>query len=201
MAESATASSTVDPASPCQVRPLARADADIVGSWLAVPDMQAVMEDEPGGVRAATAKIRGLVGRDPLRDRECAYVVLYEGRHIGYFHLMWINWISRTGEIDVMVEPATQRSLQGLWVIAKIGEVIFDQLNLRKAYGFIFATNPSSMRFFNRLGKMEAVLKAGRRPARGDEDVHLAAITAASYREMRARYKWDEFIKGRGSRA
>ncbi len=191
----------VDPSSPCQVRPLERRDCATLIDWLASSEMLAVMEDEPGGLGAMKRKLVGLVGRDPTRDRECAYLVSFEGRAIGYFHLMYINWISRTGEIDVMVEPASQRSLLGLWVIAKIAEVGFDQLNLRKLYGYIFASNAASARFFSRLGPIEATLKAGRRPLRGDEDVHLMALTDASYREMRKRYRWDEFIKGRGKGA
>jgi RimJ/RimL family protein N-acetyltransferase len=194
----ADAACTVDPASPCQVRAIQRGDLVVIDQWLADEAMQAVMEDEPGGPTSIRRRLRGLVGCDPVRDRECAYLVNYQGRAIGFFHLKYVNWISRTCEIDVMVEPSTQRSLLGLWVVSKIAEVCFDQLNLRKAYGYIFASNQASARFFSRLGPIEATLKAGRRPPRGDEDVHIAALTAESYREMRKRYKWDEFIKGRG---
>jgi len=186
---------------PCTFHALLASDVATLTSWLSAPEMQAVLEDEPGGPAAAARKARKLVGLDPIRNRECAYMVMYEGRPIGFIHVLYINWISRTTEIDIMVEPASQRSLLGLWVVAKTAEICFDLLNLRKAYGYIFATNTPSSRFFSRLMPVEATLTAGRRPEKGDEDVLIASLTVESYRKLRQRYKWDEFIKGRGHQA
>jgi len=160
--------------------------------------MQKVLEDEPGGALAARSKVHGLLGMDPLRNAQCGYMVHFQDRPIGFVHVLSINWISRTCEIDIMVEPTSQRSLLGVWVLAKTGEICFDVLNLRKAYGYIFAHNLRSSRFFSRLMPVEATLVAGRRSRSGDEDVLVASLTVDSYRQLRNRYKWDDFIKGRG---
>lgn len=198
--------SPADPPTPvrssavCQVQGLSRRDAPVLRRWLSDPQMQAFLEDEPGGAVGAARKVLHLVGCDPVRDREAGYIVRYDGHPIGFIHLKEINWISRTGEIDVLVDQAVQRSLKGLWVVAKIAEVAFDQLNLRKLYGYIFASNPASLRLFQRLGTIEATLTAARRPRTGDEDILIAALTVERYRELRQRYRWDAFTAGRGPR-
>jgi len=185
---------------PCQFRALCADDVELLTQWLANPDIQRVFEDEPGGVEAARRKAQALIGKDPVTDRQCGYLVLYEQRPIGFIHLKEINWIGRTGELDILVEPASQRSLLGLWVVAKTAEICFDMLNLRKAYGYIFASNTPSSRFFSRLLAHEATLTPGRRPESGDEDVLIVSLTVEHYRALRVRYRWDDFIKGRGAK-
>jgi len=189
-----------EPREPCHFRPLCGDDLELLTQWLANPDIQRVFEDEPGGFDASRRKVQALIGMDPVIDRQCGYLVFYEQRPIGFIHLKEINWIGRTGEIDILVEPASQRSLLGLWVVAKTAEICFDMLNLRKAYGYIFANNTPSSRFFSRLLQHEATLSPGRRPASGDEDVLILSLTVEHYRALRSRYRWDDFIKGRGTR-
>lgn len=187
------------PGDPCRFRALCSDDVEILTRWLADPDIQRVFEDEPGGLDAARRKAQALIGMDPVIDRQCGYLVLYEQRPIGFIHLKEINWIGRTGEVDILVEPASQRSLFGLWVVAKTAAICFDLLNLHKVYGYIFASNIPSQRFFSRLLELEVTLSPGRRPESGDEDVLIVSLTVEHYRALCSRHRRNHFITGRST--
>jgi RimJ/RimL family protein N-acetyltransferase len=174
----------------CSFRPIATADVAVVHGWMDGPEMQAKMEDQALTSREITAKLAGLVGQDPVRDRQGAYMIEHDARPIGFVHLMWINWISRTAEVDLIVDPALHRSFRSFWVVQKAGEVAFEFLNLNKVYAFVYASNLDSIGMFRRLLRIEALLPAGRRPPEGDEDVYIVGLTAAGYRARKRRLTW-----------
>jgi RimJ/RimL family protein N-acetyltransferase len=174
----------------CTFRPIATNDIAVIHSWMDGAEMQAKMEDQALTSKEITAKLAGLVGQDPVRDRQGAYIIEHEGRQIGFVHLYWINWISRTGEVDLMVDPALHRSFRSFWVVAKAGEVAFEFLNLNKVYAYVYASNLDSIGMFRRLLGVEAVQPAGRRPPEGDEDVYIVGLTAATYRARKRRLTW-----------
>jgi RimJ/RimL family protein N-acetyltransferase len=174
----------------CTFRPIATHDIAVIHGWMDGAEMQAKMEDQALTSQEITNKLAALVGQDPVRDRQGAYIIEHEGRPIGFVHLYWINWISRTGEVDLMVDPALHRSFRSFWVVQKAGEVAFEFLNLNKVYAYVYASNLDSIGMFRRLLRVEAVQPAGRRPPEGDEDVYIVGLTVASYRARKRRLTW-----------
>jgi len=178
----------------CTLRSMEQADVATIHGWMNNEEMQAKLEDQALSSDEIDAKLEQLVGCDPLADKQGGFVVDYDGRAIGFIHLMWINWISRTGEVDLMVNPELLRSMLAFNVLQKAGELAFEQLNLNKIYAYVFASNKDSIGLLKRVMRVEATQKAGRRPATGDEDVHVVSLFAEDYVKTLTRMRWPGYV-------
>ncbi len=135
-------------------------DAAILIQWYGHPEIQEVIEDEelsPEGLRAKAAKLATL---DPFRDGECAYIFRIWRRARGTgAHFMWIDWVSRTAELDFFLAPDSRGALVALRVLEGIGRIAFETYQLHKVYGFSYGSNEimtSRKRYFM---TNEAILK------------------------------------------
>jgi RimJ/RimL family protein N-acetyltransferase len=167
-------------------------DVEVVAGWLDHPDTQSVIEDEQLTPRQRRDSLHSLAGATAEHDGECGFILERLGEPCGFIHLMWINWISRTGEIDFLVSPAWTRSLAGFAVIQQAGEIAFDRLNLNKVYGFVYANNAASLSPLRRVLTIEATMHQA--TVRGGQvtDVHIASMTALQYQLRKQEIAWHE---------
>ena len=164
-------------------------DVAMLLEWMADPTLQEVIEDEDLDEDETGDKWARVASSDPFRDRQVAFVIEADGRPVGLVHLMWINWISRTAEIDLFAAP--QRPRAGFWVVQKCGEIAFDLLNLHKIYGFVYAGNPRSLDLLARLASVEVTMSSALARPRGRQDVHIVSIFAHQYRAQMLRIGLD----------
>jgi RimJ/RimL family protein N-acetyltransferase len=173
-------------------RPLSREDVDLVAGWLDDPATQAAIEDERSMPHERREALRVLAESTEAREGACGFVLEHRGVACGFIHLMWINWISRTGEIDFLVAPSWTRSLAGFALIQQAGEIAFERLNLNKVYGFIYANNAASLSPLRRLLTIEANLRHATIRHKQVTDVYLASMTALQYRQRKQEIAWHE---------
>ena len=167
------------------VRPIERQDVLTIARWLDDPKMQHALDDERTTAQQRRAFLRDLVASTPISNGRGGFVVERHGRPLGFIHLMWVNWLSRTGEVDLLVEPRFQGTSASLVVLQKAGAVAFDWYNLNKLYAFVYATNQQSLSPLRRLMCVEATLRAAAVRDGGRTDVHIVSITAARYHRLK----------------
>lgn len=157
-------------------------DTSVLLRWYANPAIQSALEDERRSPSQMRQKIEDLVSCDPYEDGRCVILFERDSRLIGMAYFMWINWISRTAEVDLMLSPEQSHGpLAGYLMMVKIADVSFREFNMHKMYGFIYGDNRRSLRLFQRFMQVEAVLKAYARRGSKYEDVHVLGTVASVY--------------------
>jgi RimJ/RimL family protein N-acetyltransferase len=143
-------------------RPVAATDRSTLRRWFTDPGLQAVLDD--GALTAADveAKIDELLPSDDATPRSRGFVLEVGGRAIGLLHFLWINWLSRTAEVDLLVDGAARASLITGQAVLSVGTTAFDVLGLHKVYAFIYADNQRALRVFSRFMAIEATLPSYR---------------------------------------
>jgi RimJ/RimL family protein N-acetyltransferase len=150
--------------------------------WYNNPAIQATLEDEQRSAAQLRRKVEDLVSCDPYEDCRCVILFERDSRPIGMAYFMWINWISRTAEVDLMLSPEQPHGpLTGYLMMLKIADMSFREFNLHKMYGFIYGDNRRSLRLFQRFMHVEAVLKAYAKRGQRYEDVHVLGALACDY--------------------
>jgi RimJ/RimL family protein N-acetyltransferase len=173
-------------------RPLRPADVELVGSWLDHPETQMAIEDEASTPEERRELLRDLADAALPGDNACGYIVERRGEPCGFIHLMWINWISRTGEVDLLVAPGRTRSAAGFAVMQQSATIAFDQLNLNKIYCYIYANNAVSLAPLRRVLTIEATMRQAAVRDGSLTDVYLASLTALQYRQRKQEIAWHE---------
>ncbi|MGA1979711.1 MAG: GNAT family protein [Sedimentisphaerales bacterium] len=155
---------------------------NLLSRWYGSSSIQKALEDEPCTAAYLRRKIAKLISSDPFRDGQCAVILEMNSRPIALVHFMWINWISRTAEIDFTLLSEKPRGLVlGAIAIDKVAQIAFEEFNLRKLYAFIYGDNRRALRFLGRYMHVEAVLKAYLKRGRRYEDTYVLGVTPAEY--------------------
>lgn len=174
------------------VRHFSLTDVPTVDTWLAHPLMQKAIDDEKTTPAARRQRLRAIARSTPMRDGQGGFVIERNAIPIGFIHLMWINWISRTGEIDLLVAPGAMRSIAGFSVIQKAGEIAFERLNLNKVYGFVYADNAVSLSPLKKIMRIEATMRSAAVREGVPTDVHVVSMTASHYYSLKQSIAWHE---------
>ncbi|MGA2916640.1 MAG: GNAT family N-acetyltransferase [Sedimentisphaerales bacterium] len=150
--------------------------------WYGNSSIQKAMEDEPRTAVYLRRKIAQLISSDPFRDGQCAIILEMNSRPVALAHFMWINWVSRTAEIDfTLLSEKPHGLLLGVMAIDKVAQIAFEEFNLHKFYAFIYGDNHRALRFMKRYMRVEAVLKAYLKRGRRYEDAYLMGQTYDEY--------------------
>lgn len=158
--------------------------------WYGDPAIQATLEDEHRSRAQLRQKVEDLVSCDPYEDCRCVILCQRDSRPIGMAYFMWINWISRTAEVDLMLSPELSHGpLTGYLMMVKTADMAFREFNLHKMYGFIYGDNRRSLRLFQRFMHVEAVLKAYAKRGSRYEDVHVLGALASDYDAFCKKYR------------
>ena len=171
---------TSEPRGLC-ARRIERTDYPLLIRWFKHPKIRATIYDEVCSENSLKRKIDRLMRCDPFADAECGLIFESNGVPVGFLHFMWINWISRTAEVDFFIEPAEQRPFLGVIASRKIGQIAFEEFNLHKIYGFMYGFNETSLRFFGGWMKPEARLKGYLLRNGNACDVHVTGMLATEY--------------------
>jgi RimJ/RimL family protein N-acetyltransferase len=176
-------------------RRMAQSDTKALLRWYIHPTVTSGVDDETLSKAVLTRKLDMLAACDPFEDGQCGILIEHKGKPVSFFHFMWINWIGRTAELDMMIDPY-ERDLRILSrsVLLKLGEVAFEEFNLNKLYGFIYESNERSLRFFGRFSETEAQLKGYLKRTGKVEDVFIVGITRAQYLGYRANVVRDAYM-------
>ena len=163
-------------------RPLALKDIDTIATWLADPKVaEAVLEER---ISAATQRrqLKKLLSLTAHDDGECGMVIEYKNSIVAFAHYMWINWVSRTAEIDICIDPTrTQKAFLTASILPCVANIAFSNLNLEKVFSFIYSDNPESLRLLTRFMKPEATLKGYLNHRAGPVDVIVAGLLKADF--------------------
>ena len=162
-------------------RRIERTDFPVLTRWFKHPKIHATIHDEECSDSSLKRKFDRLKRCDPFADGECGLILETNEVPVGFVHFMWINWISRTAEVDFFIEPAELRPFLGLIATRKIGQIAFEEFNLHKIYGFMYGFNETSLRFFRGWLKPEATLKGYLLRNGGACDVHVTGMLATEY--------------------
>lgn len=151
--------------------------------------IQEVMEQEPCTPAYLRRKVEMLISCDPFRDGQCAFILEMNSKPVALVHFMWLNWISRTAEIDFILLSEKPRGLVlGVMAIDKVAQIAFYELNLHKFYAFIYGNNRKALRFLGHFMHVEAVLKSYLKRGRRYEDTYILGQTLPHYLEVAKRH-------------
>ncbi|MEO0581013.1 MAG: GNAT family protein [Bacteroidota bacterium] len=100
-----------------------------------------------------------------MADRGVIMLAIIEkssGRHIGNIKLHNFDWISRTGELGILIgNKSVWGKGYGHESCKLIVAYAFDRLNLRKVWLAVYANNPAAIHIYQKLGfEEEGKLKA-----------------------------------------
>ena len=166
-------------------------DKDTLIRWYGHPLIQETIEDEELSPQGLRAKAKKLASLDEFKDGECAFIVEFDGQPVALAHFMWIDWVSRTGELDYFLDPELRPGpFLALMVIRELGRIAFEGFALRKLYGFTYATNDVSVRMNAGFLETEAILKDYLPRAGGATDVYVQGLLASDFsRKFSKRFK------------
>jgi RimJ/RimL family protein N-acetyltransferase len=159
-------------------------DIDLLIRWYGHPLIQETIEDEKLTPKGLRSKAKKLCTLDEFRDGECAFIVEFDGQPVALLHYMWIDWVSRTVELDYFLAPDLRAGpFLARMVIREIGCIAFEGLAMRKIYGFIYASNDTSVRMNASFLITEATLKNYLPHTGGGADVLVQSLLASDYYE------------------
>jgi RimJ/RimL family protein N-acetyltransferase len=162
---------------------------DLLLRWYNDSSIQKALEDEPCTATYLRRKVAQLISSDPFRDGQCAVILEMNSQPVALVHFMWINWISRTAEIDFSLLLEKPRGLVlGAMALDKVAQIAFEEFNLRKLYAFIYGDNRRALRFQGHYMRTEAVLKSYLKRGRRYKDTYILSATPAEYRAAVERY-------------
>jgi RimJ/RimL family protein N-acetyltransferase len=157
-----------------RVRRMRRKDCAFLADWYSVPHVRAGLQDENISDLNQARKLQALSGADAVADGEAGYVFMLGDKPVAFAHLMWINWIGRTAEIDFMLNPKeSPRLFLVVPILRRFAELAFNDLGLNKIYGFVYESNYRSLRLFKKILRVEAILKAYLRRDGKTENVYI----------------------------
>ncbi len=158
--------------------------------WYGKSEIQSALEDEPLSFWDRRWKVGQLIASDPYEDEQGAFIFELDSHPVGLVHFMWINWISRTAEIDFLLAPGEKHPpLRGLMLLQRVARIAFCDLNLHKLYACVYARNRNSLKLLGRLMRMEVHLKNYLKCDGHYEDAYLAGITFEDYLSLPARVR------------
>lgn len=163
------------------VRPCTMADVPVVLQWFNDEAVHTAIEDEVRDRAGRKHFLHALVRSSPQKNSQGAFMVTCRNQPVGFIHLMWINWISRTAEVDLVIDPGSRSGIAGFMTIQKAGELVFERFNLNKLYGFIYETNTRSLVPLRRMLSIEATMVGAAIRDGAPTDVHIASVTAEGY--------------------
>ena len=165
-------------------------DVDLLVRWYGHPLIQETIEDEELSPRGRRAKAKKLAALDEFKDGQCAFIVEFDGEPVALLHYMWIDWVSRTVELDYFLAPDLRAGpFLARMVIRQIGRIAFDGLAMRKIYGFTYASNAMSVRMNAHFLQTEATLKNYLPRSGGGADVLVQSMLASDFNRLYARQR------------
>ena len=120
-------------------------------------------------------------------DGKCGFVVIYEDKPICFVHVMWINWISRTGELDLFMNPfKTLPPFMRTSMFRSVMTLFFTTLNLNKMYSFVYESNQLASRLFGQFMVKEATLQSYLNRKNQNGNVQVFGLTKNDYLTTRS---------------
>ncbi len=163
-------------------------DIDLLIRWYGHPLIQETIEDEELTGKALRTKAKKLTQLDAFRDGECAFIIEFDGEPVAFAHYMWIDWVSRTSELDWFLAPDNKVGpFLANAAIREFARIAFDGFALRKVYGFTYASNDISVRLNNVWLETEATLKDYIPGA----DVYVQSLLASDFERKFSRRQRD----------
>lgn len=168
-------------------------DIDVLASWLALPEFI----DRVGGRRLASvdeyrAKAEQFLQENADESHPNKYLIAVDnqdGRPIGLVMLCRLDWRNRHAECAYIVGDRNARStLASGDLNVTLYNYLFNHLGLNKVYGYVFASNNSSLRINGLGGQLEGTLRKHRKAGEVREDVHVFSLTRREFSEFVARH-------------
>lgn len=166
------------------------ADLDCMSAWLELPEfvshvggrvfdspsqyrsyaehlLQSNADDASGGTKVLLARTRA------------------EGTPVGMALLSQIDWRNRHAQCSYIIgDPGHRTTLVAGDFNVTLYHCLLRQLGFNKIYGYVYASNPASMRFCEFGGRLEGTLRGHRAVQRGREDVHVYSMTQQDFTEF-----------------
>lgn len=79
----------------------------------------------------------------------------YAGKLVGFTGVTHINWVYRTGEVDIMIDPEQRGLGYGIEAVEMILDHAFLTLNLNMMFAEVYELNDASRKLFKKVGFQE----------------------------------------------
>jgi len=129
--------------------------------------LQSNADDASGGSKVLMARMRA------------------DGAPVGMALLSHIDWRNRHAQCSYIIGDACHRmTLVAGDFNVTLYHCLLRQLGFNKIYGYVYASNPASMRFCDFGGHLEGTLRQHRAVKGGREDVHVYSMTQQDFTEF-----------------
>lgn len=135
------------------------ADINMIVKWYLCPNVGSNIQEHDQTEDELKEWIRLISNSNPIKDNQCAFIIHQGSNSLAFVHAMWINWQSKTVEIDLCFNPIRAPApFLVLSIFREIGNIVFDLLDLRKIYSFVYVRNIKAIRIFEKIMVREAIL-------------------------------------------